>query len=216
MDSFLMRTPRHKLYTVQYTKTNLGKPAVWANEECMWTSIPKTANMAYRQVCKQFKLLQIDYDYKPRKYSICVFRNPVHRLFSAVGEYKKRKSDKRPLAEVLEALLEDIYPFDEHIEPQLVFTQNKSYTHILKFENLIEESINIPCFSSKPNIIHNHLRQHELSPSRSKYHESDLDQLYKDNSRIVDDIINKYYSKDVLIWQNREKYIRKPISFQTV
>lgn len=199
----------------QITNTNLGPPVVWTNGEFMWTSVPKNANMAYRRFCRATSMDKTLYhESMSPQFSICVFRNPVHRLFSALGEYRKRKKVRLPIGELLERLKDDPSGFDEHLEPQLIFTQGKAYTHILKFENLNSETKNIPYFSNITGIIDQFITPD--APTTSKYWNNDLNSIYTEFSALTDDIINKYYTKDVLIWQNRENYIRKLISYDTV
>lgn len=198
----------------QITKTDLRTPIVWANQECMWTSVPKNANMAYRRLCRAVDMPKQKYIGQTATYSICVVRNPVHRLFSGLGEFIRRHKQKELPITLLEKLLDNADNFDEHLEPQIVYLQNKSYTHILSFENLVEETLQVPYFAKNEQIVKLCIRQ--PVPDKSKYFSHSIDEIYKYYSPLIDDIINKYYFKDVILWQNREKYVGQILDYDSI
>lgn len=184
---------------------------VWYNRDCLWAGIPKNANMVYRNICRQLsmehqpKVLNLKEFNAISTESVCVLRNPVYRLFSGLGEYKKRQGHKnKEISTLLEELLKDPFDFDEHLEPQLVYIEGRAYTHILAFENLLEETLTVDYFKK-----HEHIIEKAIRPmgERSKYFNEPISDLYEQHKSIVDDIISKYYQKDLKMWQNRQKYV---------
>lgn len=177
---------------------------MWHNPECLWIFVPKNANMMMRKICADFGMHRTKDRGQHSKYSVCIVRNPYTRLISGFGEYSKRNRDRRPLAELLEHFADDPSGFDEHLEPQLFYLQSRSYTHILKFENLLDDLLLVPYFSTKPDVINKHLKPQRLQ--KSKHYSKSLEHILSEHSVVIDSIVHKYFSRDLHIWQNTDKY----------
>lgn len=198
----------------QITKTDIGLGLVWANAEFCWTSVPKNANMVFRNFLQKIGIPAVPYNHElGLNYNVCVMRDPRTRLISGMGEYcrRQRLENSGPALQTLfETLLNDSSQFDEHLEPQVAFLQGKSYTHILKFENLYVETIQHPYLSSHEPIISRYMNPDRLGNSRHYEHES-LEDIYKAHQTVCDDIIDRYYRRDHDIWSDRDSYTGKVI-----
>lgn len=192
-------------YTGDITDTLRGKRQIWRNENFGWISIPKNANMQFRHIMGKLKAKRLNiesFDTLP-DVTVCVWRNPRTRLLSGLGECLSRRKGIKGLnsakyTEWLEKLLSDPHQFDEHLEPQIVYTHSIAYTHVIKFENLLEES---------QKVFDPVLAKRFLNPGRtkkSKHTKESLDDIIKQNENLITDIIDKYYSLDEKIFQNTE------------
>ena len=178
---------------------------VWQNEHCMWVSVPKNANMQIRKICTACGMPRVKHqDLTHSAETVCVLRDPRTRLISALGEFKKRKRRSENLNKLLEMLLDDASGFDEHLEPQSFYISGIVFTHILRFEDLHNELNRVDWFSQYSTVIDKHINSQRLTSS--KHHKSTPEQLAQQNQQLVDQIINKYYRRDLEIWQNRFAY----------
>lgn len=113
-------------YEGKITKKLNGHRECWRNDQLLWISIPKNANMQFRQICERAGAIRSKLEANNLPDTIfCVWRNPTTRLISGIGEYSKRmnvlKPNKEKYTQYLEQLLKDPYDFDEHLEPQIVY-----------------------------------------------------------------------------------------------
>lgn len=198
----------------QITPVNIYLGTVWANQEFCWTSVPKNANSRYRLLLDSMGIHRtfITPDLG-RVYSICVVRDPRTRVISAMGEYAARKGLRRhPFRDLMNKFLSDPTQFDEHLERQVAFLAGKSYTHILKFENLYAETLQHPFFRSKSK---SEAVKHWLDPGRwtssKHFRGADIRDLYRLHSDIIDIAVRQYYTQDWEIWQDPQSWIGKVI-----
>jgi len=176
----------------------------WQNNQCVWTQVPKNANMMIRKICGKLQMTNTDKPDRTLPERVCVIRNPRTRLISALGEYSKRKKDHRPLRALLEHLCEDATGFDEHLEPQSWYLQEITYTHILKFEQLDTEIYTVPTFAQHRSVVDTVIRPQRLT--YSKHHSGDLQDIIEEHQDLVEQCVEKYYALDQDIWQNTDKY----------
>ena len=97
--------------------------------------------------------------------------------------------------------------FDEHLEPQVAFMYDFTFTHIFKFENMLDEALQFPYFATGEGVIRAHLNP--ARAQRSQY--LDLAHIQNENQELLDMIVAKYYSRDYEIWLNPDKFINKPV-----
>ena len=201
---------------------NHEKGTCWYNEKtCCYIGIPKTASTTMRRV---FSLDSVDNYYKPENVDIkkldliTIFRNPLDRLVSAYNEvvtrgghpvegegirktsfWKMPESKKRFIT-----FLDDIEKefFDSHVEEQLFYMTNEygellPFTHILSFENLDDQFINILGLRTTDNpdyfLKHDGMVQIRVH-QRSKESDRERTNNYLDDTLI--ERIKKIYSKD--------------------
>jgi len=147
---------------------NHDKGTCWYNENtCCYIGVPKTASTTMRRV---FSLDNVDNYLQPENDDIkkldliTIFRNPLDRLVSAYNEVVKRgghpvegegirKASFWKMPESKErflTFLDDVENefFDSHVEEQMFYmTDDKEqllpFTHILDFDNLDDQFINI-------------------------------------------------------------------------
>jgi len=201
----------------QITRTDIGLGEVWANTQFCWTSIPKNANMVYRKILKDLDVPITRYrDDLGLDHSIFVIRDPRTRLLSGLGEYRKRRHSAKwhsnpdiSVKHLLEDLINDPTCFDEHLEPQVAFIAGKSYTEILMFENLYQETLAHPFFAGHQQIVDRYMNAARLN--NSKHHQQDLQQLIQEHQVLVDKAIELYYSVDYEIWSDPTSWINKLI-----
>lgn len=196
----------------QITDTNLGTNVVWANAEFCWISVPKNANMVYRLILQNIGVPRVAYQpMHGQQWSVFVIRDPRIRLISALGEYSVRQRVRnRSLQALLQALIDNPSKFDEHLEPQSVWVQGRSYTDILLFENLYQETVEHPFFASHQKVVDRYLKSDRLN--NSKHHRGkSLHQLYLDHQDLVDIAVKKYYNKDLDIWNDRKNWTGKEL-----
>lgn len=195
----------------QITNTNIRHGYVWANQECSFVSVPKTANMQFRKICGRYKMKYKHQDeVLDPAFQFCVVRNPWTRVLSGLGEYRRRRlrHDKKLTWRTLcERLLESPTQFDEHLEPQIAFMQGYTFTHIFKFENMLDDALNFPYFKNDPGWI-----KSNINPVRSQRSQHlDLVEIQKDNQDLLDQIVAKYYSRDYEIWLRPAMFVNKPV-----
>ena len=194
----------------QITNTNIQHGYSWANKQCGFVGIPKTANMQFRMICEHYQMSRGRHREPPSLYQFCVVRNPWTRTLSGVGEYRRRKRRwNRSLTwrGLLEELLETPERFDEHLEPQVAFMYDFTFTHIFKFENMLDEALQFPYFATGEGVVRAHLNP--ARAQRSQY--LDLAHIQNENQELLDMIVAKYYSRDYEIWLNPDKFINKPV-----
>lgn len=200
-----MRSNSHKI-----TDTVFPDPFwVWHNCHCTWISVPKNANMQLRKICTACNMSRVKFQNTDSTETVCILRNPKTRLISALGEFKKRKRRKETINELMEILLADPRSFDEHLEPQSFYVHGVKFTHILKFEQLDQELHRVEWFAKHPEPLKNYINPARLQKSR--HHGTPPDQLASEHSKLVDDIVNKYYAYDLELWQNHTAYQQKQL-----
>jgi len=147
---------------------NHDKGTCWYNENtCCYIGVPKTASTTMRRV---FSLDNVDNYLQPENGDIkkldliTIFRNPLDRLVSAYNEVVKRGGHpiegegirKASFWEMPEGrerfltFLDDVEEefFDSHVEEQMFYMTDDNeellpFTHILDFDNLDDQFINI-------------------------------------------------------------------------
>lgn len=187
------------------TATEIPSPRwVWQNNHCMWVSVPKNANMQLRKICTESDMPRVKYRGLPSTETVCILRDPGTRLISALGEFKKRKRRGENISELMAILLADASGFDEHLEPQSFYISGMTFTHILKFEDLHDELHRVNWLSQNTDIIDKYINPRRLR--NSKHHGKPLEQLIEQHQQLVDQIINKYYLRDLELWQNHLAY----------
>src|SRR5210317_751 len=172
----------------QITNKDFKSIDVWHNPKCMWVSIPKNANMVYRGICNKTGIKKVKYTDQTADEVVAVIRNPYTRLLSGLGECQKRKKmQKLSTTQLLEKLLHSAADFDEHLEPQAMYLHGKTYTHILLFENLLEETLRVNFFKQHEKIVTNAVRPERTK--KSKHHSGSLDDVINQNKELCDEIV---------------------------
>jgi len=199
----------------QITDKILPERHVWHNKRCMWVSIPKNANMNFRYICTSMGMEKKLYENQSADEVFCVVRNPLTRIISGIGEYKARYKRQDTFEELLDELMQSPRSFDEHLEPQVFFINDIVFTHILKFEDINTQVRNLKYFR-KNYVFHQRSKMQEfmLNKNRtqiSKHFKEPLTKLITHNKDTLDKIVEKYYSYDMEIWKNPEKFIGKII-----
>lgn len=195
----------------QITLKPLGLKYTWQNESCSWVSVPKNANMMFRKLCTAIGMhKQIRYNLSPE--SFAVVRDPRTRLFSGICEYLRRLHQPITEAKIIDNLIDLRYnpsKFDEHLEPQIVWLNELSFTHLVRFEYMIEDTMRIP-----------YLRQHEkmvlksIKPNRlttSRYY-IDMNGFIAKHQALIDSTIDKHYKQDLELFNNIRNYENKLIT----
>ena len=179
----------------QITKVQIPD-ITWANDKISWVSIPKNGNMATRKLLQQHNAHKCC-NRVVAPIHFCVFRNPYHRLISGVGEYSRRRNPaNKNIVHLLEQLLEDPQPFDEHVEPQSVFIDDHVFTHVFEFEHMEQQMHDSEIFE-KPKL-QRCINQSKANSSKT----GAIDTIIEQNRVLVDDIINTHYQKDLEIFEN--------------
>lgn len=189
------------------TNTNIKPTGIWYNPDCMWTSVPKNANMMYRQMCTEMNMVHCQYQNHVAKESVCVLRNPYTRIVSGIGEYTKRHSTKFngvPFESMLYRLLNTPQKFDEHLEPQSFYISGKKYTHVLKFEDLYNETLRVKYFAKHRNLVDKFVEMRRTR--RSRYFRESPEELIQKHQDLFDQIVEKYYQKDLELWKNHRSF----------
>lgn len=194
-----------------YTNSKLpARPKVWHNENCMWVSVPKNANMMMRNLCQQTHMTPktIGSDTAiAAKEIICIIRDPGSRILSGLIECQKRSTNtqlkNKTIPELLQLLLDDIQLFDEHLEPQIFYLQNFTFTHILKFEILKQELLTTQHFSQYFTLVDKLVKEDLLSSSRKI---KNLNNVVHSNQNLIDLCVKKYYFLDQKLWMSPEKF----------
>tara|TARA_R110001592_G_scaffold45542_10_gene145656 strand:- start:3594 stop:4277 length:684 start_codon:yes stop_codon:yes gene_type:complete len=207
---------------------NHDKGTCWYNETtCCYIGVPKTASTTMRRV---FSLDDVDNYLEPENTSIkkldliTIFRNPLDRLISAYNEVVKRgghpiegegirKVSFWGLPENKDrfiAFLDDVEKkfFDSHVEEQMFYMTDKNekllpFTHILDFDNLDDQFINILGLrtTENPDYFLKHdgmvqIRVHQRSSEEDKKRTKN----YLDDKII--ERIKKIYSRDFDFWDS--------------
>lgn len=195
----------------QITNTDIRHGYLWANKRCGFVGIPKTANMQFRQICSYYRMYNVHYYETPKpEYLFCVVRDPWKRTLSGIGEYRRRKRRHHKALTwrgLLKELLENPKKFDEHLEPQAAFMYGHKFTHIFKFEQMLDDALKFPFFANDPDLIKANI--HPTRATRSQY--LDLEQIQEENQDLLDQIVEKYYARDCEIWSSPEQYINKHV-----
>jgi hypothetical protein len=166
--------------------------------------VPKNANMMMRKICEATGMSRVKLKDQASTETVCILRNPRTRLISALGEFRKRKRRSESLEQLLENLLNDPTGFDEHLEPQLHYIEGIAFTHILKFEKLDQELQRSIWFKQHQPVVESHLNPDRLA--NSKHHQTSIESLLKQHHGVVENIIDRYYTRDVELWQNHLNY----------
>jgi len=192
------------------TALNTFPREYWKNDDFAWVSIPKNANSQFRNICASFNATRQKNNGTYPATRICVWRNPRTRLISGLGEWCKRRGPNRGKPLTLDAygslltdLLNDSSRFDEHLEPQIVYAGGICFTHVLCFENLIDEMLTVPAFKSHPEKWNKVLKADKLTSSKHTNNAGGLDAVQQQHKQLIDQIINKYYKQDQEVYENR-------------
>jgi hypothetical protein len=209
------------------TKKLNGDKECWRNSDLLWISIPKNANTQFRSICENLGAKRQKLNLKNLPELIfCVWRNPRTRLVSGIGEYYDRPIKERyfrqfgkrailmqrptlsqgQYTEYLEKLYRNPYHFDEHLEPQIVYAQGLKYSHVLRFEQLIDDIQTIEMFKGNPHLYKNLEPQRTTTSQHTK--NFTIDDVINDNNDLIDSIIKKYYSEDLDIYHDFSKILK--------
>jgi len=196
----------------QITNTKLAQPAVYIKDNrCMWTSIPKNANMLFRGICKSVGMNRRLYTGQQADQSFFIIRNPLNRLVSGLGEYRRRRQLNVGLVDLLDQLYENPVSFDEHLEPQLVYVAGKSYTHIIRMENLKTEIMEVPYIRHNgAEVVRIRIDPNKTTNSRHLKGQP-MEKWLDENQSKVTAVINKYYATDMQMWENPQNFLNKDL-----
>ena len=183
----------------------------WKNKDFAWVSIPKNANSQFRSICVSLGAKRQASDGTFPDTKICVWRNPRTRLISGLGEYNKRRGRNKgkqltvdDYGTLLTELLDSSTKFDEHLEPQIVYAGGICFTHVLCFETLVEEMNTVPVFANNPTKWNKVLQAGRLANSKHTKSAGGIEGVQQKHKDLIDQIINKYYQQDQMIFENRD------------
>lgn len=195
----------------QITQTDIEHGYVFANVKCAFIPTPKCANMTFRAIGEPYKMDWVHTnELPPPEYRFCVLRNPWTRLLSGMGEYRRRRRWRWRSTTwrlLFEEFLENPAPFDEHLEPQLAYMHNYTFTHIFKFETLLDDALEFPYFQNNLDWIRANISMERAMISQHL----DIQAVMAANRDLVDQIVAKYYARDYEMWLSPGDFINKKI-----
>lgn len=198
------------LWEGQITRKSLGPKYAWHNEHCTWISVPKNANMMFRKLCTAIGMYkQLRTSLAP--ISFAVVRDPKTRLFSGICEYMKRSRKPITEASIVDTLIDFRYNsafFDEHLEPQTVWLHGTAFTHLVRFENMIEDTMRIPYLHANAEKVLKAINPVKLKRSK---HYIDMGGFVVKYSELLDSTVEKYYQQDMDLFNNIRSYENKEI-----
>lgn len=194
------------------------KRVCWRNNDFMWVSIPKNANMNFRSICQKMGAMKQDWPRLLDRPStiFSVWRNPRTRLVSGMGEYLARTHKKsvshRAYSEHFKLLLADASGFDEHLEPQIVYANGVTFSHLLEFEDMINEMMRVPVLENNQSVWRSNIQPKKTQTSKHAKGTS-IEDIISDNHTVIENLIEKYYAQDLEIWTNLSDYEGKHLEF---
>lgn len=182
--------------TYKITKTPIPKLII-TNKNIGWVNIPKNASTPtvnlFRTMGSKYEI----YENQKPEILFCVWQNPVTRLVSSLGEYKRRKKDSRSIVKLLTAFEHNPVPFDEHLEPQTYYVEHllhRRFDYVFRFENFYNELLSANLFDRTL------VKEHIQPDVKSKT--PDFDIILREHDETIQRIVNKWYKRDLEIYND--------------